>query len=548
MRVLRIGHAAFASLFVAVAAACGSASNPPLGSENPGLGAASTDDAGGSGGSSGAGGGSSSGFTDTVGTSTDAGGGPCPAGFKCNVSCSGGATTSISGTVYDPAGRDPLYDIVVYVPAKPLTALPKGVPTGSAACSCPALYPSGEVVTTTTGVNGTFTLSDAPVGTDVPLVIQVGKWRRLFHVNTTACKNTAVPDKTLLLPSTIAAGDTNDNMPDIAVSTGSADTLECLMLRIGLPASEYVAGAGGSGHVHVFAGGSTGGGAGGTAETPGMSGAPPSPTSLWMSQAQLMPYDVVLLSCEGGETYNANPQALEAYLDVGGRAFGSHYHYAWFSGPIGSGQTYTVPADWGTCNSNGGTPSGTSCTNNLSSWEANGNGGGGGGFLGFGGAAPIGGTIVTTLNGSTMPFAKGVALDKWLGVVGALGQNGVASTELSIYQPRYNSQVGPANKPSQPWITSSPWTLYFSFDTPVGGLKTDGGTGETSPSYCGRAVFSDLHVGGDPVTTDNSSPPGGCYTGDLSPQEKALEFMLFDLSSCVIPDTVPPSTTGPAPQ
>jgi hypothetical protein len=532
----RAGGAAFPLLLAAVvaASACGRSQNDGFGDDSGGGGGGGGDD-GDPGGGAGSGGSSGTGFT-VPPTATTTDGGPCPAGLQCNVACSGSATTSISGTVYDPAGRDPLYNIVVFVPSGPLQALPKGVPTGADACSCPALFKSGEVVTTTTAVNGTFKLTDAPVGDDVPLVIQVGKWRRLFHVNTTACKNTAVSDKTLLLPSTVAAGDTNDNMPDIAVSTGSADTLECLMLRIGLPTTEYVAGAGGTGHVHVFAGGDTGGfGAGtGTAETPGMTGAPASPTSLWASQSQLMPYDVVLLSCEGGETYDANPQALEAYLNVGGRAFGSHYHYAWFSGPIGSGQAYTAPADWGT---------------NLATWTANGNGGGGGGFLT--GGTPIAGAIVTTLNGSTQTFAKGQALDQWLGVVGALGQNGVAAADLAIYQPRYNAQVAPANKPSQPWITyddsGTNWTMYFSFDTPVGGIKSDGGT-ESGPTYCGRAVFSDLHVAGNPVTTDTMSPPGGCYTGDLSPQEKALEFMLFDLSSCVIPDTTPPSTSGPIPQ
>jgi hypothetical protein len=55
-------------------------------------------------------------------------------------------------------------------------------------------------------------------------------------------------------------------------------------------------------------------------------------------------------------------------------------------------------------------------------------------------------------------------------------------------------------------------------------------------------VFSDLHVAG--AQADTNPPPTGCVSGPLSAQEKALEFMIFDLSSCVIPDSVPPSDAG----
>jgi hypothetical protein len=190
-------------------------------------------------------------------------------------------------------------------------------------------------------------------------------------------------------------------------------------------------------------------------------------------------------------------------------------------------QNYAAPAEWGT---------------NLATWSpdnaTDGNG-------------VIGGVIDTTLNGSTMPFPKGVALQQWLTNVGGLAgvPPNVPAGELSIYQPRYNAVVSANNKPSQPWITADMRsghggnTMYFSFDTPVNAPPGPDG----NPQYCGRAVFSDLHVAGDPKTMDMAPPPGGCQNADLSPQEKALEFMLFDLSSCVIPDTIPPPDAGVPP-
>jgi hypothetical protein len=458
-----------------------------------------------------------------VGGSSGTGGGgmaPCPTGTTCNVSCPNNGTTTVSGKVYDPAGKNPLYNAAVFVPSVALPPLPRGVLTGANACSCAALFPMGAYTATQTDEYGSFTLSNVPVGADVPLVIQIGKWRRAFHINVTQCQDNPQPDKSLKFLGTVPAGDTDDNIPDIAVSTGNADTLECLMRRIGLPASEYVAGAGGSGHVHVFSGGTTGGGGNngvGKAESPSMAGAPQSNTTLWSTVDQLMPYDILLLSCEGGETYKANPAVLESYLNAGGRAFASHFHYAWFAGPLGTNQAYAAPTDWGT---------------HLASWAA-----GGGTDMG-----PIGGILDTTLNGSTAAFPKGVSLQKWLANVGALGTDGVPAGELAIYQPRYNSTVTPVNAVSQPWISSDGSgmqgaTMYLSFDTPTNApFQPDGGP----PQYCGRAVFSDLHVAGNPATNDSTPPPNGCDNVDLSPQEKALEFMLFDLSSCVSSDTVPP--------
>jgi len=447
------------------------------------------------------------------------------------VSCPGGTDTTITGKVYDPAGKSPLYNIAVYVPAMPLQPLPAGVPTGADACSCAALYKSGAITSSSTGVDGTFTLQNAPAGAQVPLVIQVGKWRRLVTIGVTACQANPQPDGSLTLPSTVAPGDTDDNMPDIAVSTGHADQLECLLLRVGISASEYVAGAGTGGHIHIFSGGAPDGGSGGQTvpggpESPAMPGAPPSYTDLWATQAQLMRYDVTLLSCEGGETYEANPAALEAYLNSGGRAFASHFHYSWFSGPFASHQAYSAPTDWGT---------------NLATWTNPDPPGDG----------PIGGIIQTMLNGSTMPFPKGVAFQQWLTGVGALGQNGVPTNELSIYDPRYNAVVAATNKPSQAWIASDSsgtagQTMYFSFDTPVNGNPAPSGSDTSGePTYCGRAVFSDLHVTGAPSSDDKPPPPGGCKATDLSSQEKALEFMLFDLSSCVVPDTIQPPVEVP---
>jgi hypothetical protein len=58
-------------------------------------------------------------------------------------------------------------------------------------------------------------------------------------------------------------------------------------------------------------------------------------------------------------------------------------------------------------------------------------------------------------------------------------------------------------------------------------------------------VYSDLHVGAASNDKPTLPVPEDCTPGPLSPQEAALEFMLFDLSSCVTPPSQPPLPPQP---
>jgi hypothetical protein len=441
--------------------------------------------------------------------------------------CPNGNTTTITGHVYDPAMKNPLFNVSVFIPdpASPLPNLDT-VPIG---CGCMQLFPSSVIATGyPTDANGFFSIPCAPSGT-VSLVVQTGKWRMQFDgISVKPNTTNAVPN--LRLPRNSQEG----SIPNIAISTGGADSLECLPLRIGVDAAEYVPGPAAGGHIHIYQGEN---GAGAATTQPA---APLAPAALWDSQADLNSHDVVLLSCEGHETTDtgggggrggaltAQHQGfLQTYANMGGRVFASHFHYAWFNtGPFGAPPNQL--ANWTT---------GAQQINDTMSFPSD---------------------IDTTLfNG--MAFPEGAALQQWLGNVQALDGNG----KLQIAFARDNVHAGALlQPPSTEWIkldssvTQAPnATQYFSVDMPIGA---------TAEALCGRMVYSDLHVSGGPgaqlpapnqnVAVDYPGAggmmgaggivPTQCAVRDLIPQEKALEFMLFDLSSCLVPigqtTSVPP--------
>ncbi len=300
---------------------------------------------------------------------------------------------------------------------------------------------------------------------------------------------------------------TEGDLPKIAVSTGGADTLECLLQRIGVDAAEYTSGSG-SERVHIYQG--TGGKA-------ASGGSTSSEKGLWDTANDLSAYDIVILSCEGDEYAGTKPAsslaALEAYANAGGRVFASHFHYYWFEG-AGASADFKGTASW-IPGSNGIGPG----TDNVTSASIN------------------------------TSFPKGKALDEWLGPHETLSPKRRHAPDQQL-APERDASPRRVNVGSQDWITDvtvptlpkggGPTTMYFDFNTPLAA---------PAASQCGRVVYSDLHVGAasNDYANGTNTVPGGCTVADLSPQEKALEFMLFDLSSCVTPDNLPPAPPAPTP-
>lgn len=415
----------------------------------------------------------------------------CTVDQQCVRDCGGQPATSVSGTVYDPAGNNPLYNIAVYIPVD--VALPDlpGPPGAPVLCPhCPDYYPKAVVAGTLTDARGYFHFGHVPVGDHVPLVIQIGKWRHLTTTAIKPCQDNPILGKTLSLPR---QGSGTDTLPQFAISTGGADSLECLLKRIGVVDSEYTSGAGGSGHIHIF----QGGGSSSVAGPQMQGGSPQSPLALWPSGDELRKYDVVMLSCEGGETSGVNPSPLRDYTDNGGRVFASHFHYAWFT---------DIRSPF--------------FNDNLASW-----------YQGTQDIYNINALIQTSFFGA-------IEMHDWLKNVGAL-----TNDELPIVQARYNALVSSSNVNSRSWIVADQTAMvpdggsaagateYFSFETPI-----------ASPleQKCGRVVYSDLHVGAASSdygvmpggNTSGGIVPSGCADAGLSPQEKALEYMLFDLTAC----------------
>ncbi len=207
--------------------------------------------------------------------------------LQCQVAtCTGTATTSLSGIVYDPAGKVPLYNVTVYVPNAAVDTIPEGVSCDK----CSAQVSGQPIAAGLTDATGAFHLTGVPSGTNIPLVMQVGKWRRQVVIPTvTSCVDNMITNADLTrLPKSQAEG----HMPKIALTTGGSDAIECFLREIGIADTEFTTDAG-TGRVNLYVGGdkAMGKGQGTSSFSAALGGAAfPDAQTLWSNADKLLGY------------------------------------------------------------------------------------------------------------------------------------------------------------------------------------------------------------------------------------------------------------------
>ncbi|HET9930370.1 MAG TPA: hypothetical protein VFQ35_06780 [Polyangiaceae bacterium] len=397
-----------------------------------------------------------------------------------------------------------------------LPAIPSGIPADGMSCDrCEDQKLGPVLVGTTTDSTGRFTLEGTiPVGGEFMLVVKVGRFRRAVKMTlpgSAACQTTmlptTLPDNPTRLPRTMTDG-LAVNIPRVAVSTGEVDAMECVLEKMGIADSEF-GNPGTQKRVHLYRGGRTAPGTGASIDS-----STPLDSALYGDLSRLLNYDILIADCEGSnwdQTFtqrDASGANVREYVNRGGRMFASHLSFSWLIGngtgaydaqnPIATG--LGTAADWdpmidstsatGNCVIASGRPQASPRIQNFSDWAA----------------------------------AEGVITPP--------------ATSFTIKQPRSSAtRLGPSTEEFVYRTDGTARTQQFSFNTPYAA---------PSAAVCGRVAYSGFHV----AASDDLSGmqfadavfPAHC-AGTLTPQEKVLLYMLFDLGACVGTPPPPPMCT-----
>ena len=429
------------------------------------------------------------------------GGGPACTGLCQNQEvCTAGQETRLTGVVHAPNGTEPLYNALVYVPNAPLPA----ISSGASCVRCQDEDLGSPIAAALTGADGAFVLKNVPAGVSFPLVVKMGKWRRVVTISAVPkCTNLDLAVDQTRLPRNMKDAATANvpylNIPKTAMVTGDVDALECVLRKIGVSDSEFTLPTG-TGRIHMYR--ANGGNmcsawnTNGTCKT-----LVNAPLSNLFSGTTVNNYDLGIFGCEGGANeHNTYDAKLLSFANSGGRVFASHYSYTY----LHDNGTFANTATWG-------------------------------------GPYKNNDTISTGIIDKTSP--KGTAFNSWLGNTSSWSPT-YGNGYISITDPRdyVKAVLGSSErfvytdstvKINGSFIDKQTAVQEYAFNTPVGA---------DANNVCGRVLYSAFHVAG--ISGAGSKAfPSYCSTGPLTPQEKVLEFMIFDLSACVSIGAPPPPAT-----
>jgi hypothetical protein len=404
--------------------------------------------------------------------------GPCT-GLACfQVDCGSAVPrTSVSGKVFAPNGIDPVHDALVYVPSSMDAFSPTvqcevcSEPTGGKA-----------IVSTRTAVDGSFTLSDVPVTSNAPLVIQKGRFRRVVHFSAAQCVDNPLTADVTRLPKNQSEGD----LPKMAVGVGDYDQIECVLRSIGIDDAEFTDPTG-PGAVHLYQNGAS------TANTGMGNGIP----DLLADSGKMAGYALTFLNCTGN-TWDKLPNPMLAssnlynYVSSGGRLYVTDWSYDYLE-QVPQFAPYIY-------------------------FE-------GGGSMTM--PQPVHGAATASL---TNPFPATITdnnLAAWLALV--------APSQIT------NSQVQIGDLLA-PWVLVSS-TASSTSTTPsttwVHGV-TNGGDRPLSVTFdynsCGKVLFSSYHTR-EPGGAGSTPFPAYCKSSPtmMTAQEKILEYLILQITDCVGP-------------
>lgn len=410
---------------------------------------------------------------DDAGTPAGDGGG----GNLLRPSCPGQEST-LSGKVLAPNGVDPVPGATVFIPADRPELFPPTV-------QCEVCGHLGSTINlwyTTSAYDGSFTLPLVCPGQRT-LVFQNGRFRRLITVDVPAGGTLALSPAQTRLPRRNGEFDVADAVPRIAVATGDYDKMECELRKLGLE----------DGVVDLYE------------DAEELKSPKPIPPfeALVADLDKMKTYNIIFINCTAavlglsGKPAFTRPEVLQnitEYISAGGRFYVTDWAFDWIE---------QVPSLSPFIDFEPG-PSGPTPE------------------------PPRGGALGQY--GITVPgVVQDSAMAQWLG----LFPGAISGTQVRIEHFLGNwVMMHSVDKEVKTWVDGPvdsgdgtivqqvrPLTVTFNFKN------------------CGKILYSSYHTEGRDDEIALLAPkafPEYC-TGESSPQDRILEYLIFDIASCVKP-------------